>query len=51
MIKVAERKGSLVDPQVIALSQELDQLLLTMQLLKKNAFLIESQPVANHEKQ
>jgi hypothetical protein len=51
MIKVAECKGSLVDPQVIALSQQLDQLLLTMQLLTKNAPLIQLSPPVNQEQQ
>jgi len=35
MIRVAENKGSLVDPQVIELSQRLDQLLVLMQRLQK----------------
>ena len=36
MIRVADLKGSLMDPQVIALSQQLDQLLVVMQRIKKN---------------
>jgi hypothetical protein len=35
MIRVAEHAGSLVDPRVIALSQQLDQLLVLMQQLKR----------------
>lgn len=35
MIRTAETIGSLNHPQVIALSQELDQLLVIMQRLKK----------------
>lgn len=31
MIKVAERQGSLVDPQVVEISQRLDRLILLMQ--------------------
>ncbi|MGZ4164950.1 MAG: Spo0E family sporulation regulatory protein-aspartic acid phosphatase [Tumebacillaceae bacterium] len=42
MVKLAERKGSLCDPQVIALSQQLDQLLVTMQRLTKKTPPIES---------
>ena len=36
MIRVAEHTGSLIDPRVIALSQQLDQLLLVMQRLKRS---------------
>lgn len=34
MIKLAEKKGSLIDPSVIAVSQELDQLLIQLQRIK-----------------
>jgi len=35
MIRLAEHKGSLIDPQVIEVSQQLDQLLVMMQRLQK----------------
>lgn len=36
MIRVAEHTGSLIDPRVIALSQQLDQLLVVMQRLRRS---------------
>ena len=36
MIRVAEHTGSLIDPRVIALSQQLDQLLLVIQRIKRS---------------
>ncbi|MBL0387028.1 aspartyl-phosphate phosphatase Spo0E family protein [Tumebacillus sp. ITR2] len=35
MIRVAERAENLHDPQVVAISQQLDQLILRMQLLSQ----------------